>query len=370
MMRILLITRHYPPAVSGGAKRPFLLARELRKLGCEIFVIAPSLPDGEIGVAEPHPHRDPATSSGGKPNLRALARELLLWPDPDIRWTQKAAQTAIDQTPWRPDWVWTTSPPESIHAAGVSLKKHFGAKWMADFRDHWLDRPHRRERATFLRRAGERLIARRWLAQADLVTSVDPFIADELRLLGPVAPQVTPHFSPSDPVAPINLPAEDINVVHTGAISLSDPQARIEEILAPFEQALMRNPALKLHLVGRLTDQEVMLVQASPICHRILMHGVQPLETALGHQHAADALIFVGSGKTRVPPSKITEYLATDAPIIACGDGDWRSDPRVDNKDPSEALIALRQGDKRTPLIRAPSVAEVAAQLLSKIRSV
>ena len=368
-MRVLLITRHYPPAVSGGAKRPFLLAKELRKHGCDIFVVAPSLPQGENGVAEPHPHRDPSTSGGGAQTFRDVAREFLLWPDPDIRWARRAARTAFDQAPWRPDWIWTTSPPESVHAAGVILKRRYGAKWMADFRDHWLDRPHRLEREALHRRVGERLIAQRWLVHADIVTCVDQFIADELRSLGPIDPQITPHFSPSGLATPIDLSAEYINVVHTGAIALSDPHAQLEEMLAPFEQAVMQNPALRLHLVGRLSDREKSLVKASPASRHVVLQDVQPLEVALGFQQAADALIYVGSKKTHVPPSKITEYLATDAPIIACGDGDWRQDERVGNQDPAAALAALRHGDKRKLLIRAPSVADIASKLLLKMQN-
>ncbi|GAM97922.1 TPR/glycosyl transferase domain protein [alpha proteobacterium U9-1i] len=366
-MRLLLITRHYPPAVSGGAKRPFLLAQALRKLGAEVFVIAPSLPEGEPGLAVPHPNRDPSGAPAAAPTLRDVARDWLLWPDPDIRWCLRAADAA-EGAPWKPDWVWTTSPPESIHAAGWRVKQRTGARWLLDFRDHWLTRPHRLQRAAWHRRFGESAIARRWLRQADLVTCVDSSIQAELKALGAGDPRIAPHFAPVGDVAPVTLSADDINVVHTGSIALSDPEARIEDLLSPFEGALARNPALRLHLVGRLSAAERAAIEASPARARIDDHGVQPLETALGFQRAADALTLVGSRKTHVPPSKITEYLAADAPIIACGEGDWRKDPRVNEQSPRAAFAALTKGAKRGPGPRAPRVDEVAAQLYDWMR--
>ena len=372
-MRILLITRHYPPAISGGAKRPFLLAHAMRQQGVEISVVAPSLPDGEPGVAVAHANRDPSTAST-PPRFSPMnvARELLLWPDPDIRWCLRAGRAALANAPWKPDWVWTTSPPESVHAAGAMVKRHTGARWIADFRDHWLERPHRRERLALHRRIGEGTIARGWLAAADLVTCVDSSIAAELKRLGARNPRVAPHFAPTSAPEPVTLPANDINVVHTGSIALSDPLARIGNLIEPFEQALTRNPALHLHLVGRLTEAEVAAVRASPAQARITLHGVQPLARSLGLQHAADALVLVGSSKTHVPPSKITEYLATDAPIIVCGDGAWRNDPRVAGAAPAaEAFAALRKGDRRPPgAPHPPTVDAVAAQLLSWMREV
>lgn len=368
-MRLLLIARHYPPAVSGGARRPYLLARALRARGCAVFVAAPGLPDGEDGRAVPHPHRDPG--GGGAPRARTLrdtARELLLWPDPDIRWSRRAGAAAI-AAGFRPDWVWTTSPPESIHAAGLMVKRATGARWLADFRDHWLDRPHRLERAAPHRRFGERLIARSWLGRADLVTAVDRFVAAELAALGATRVEVLEHFRPPDIAEPVALDPADLHVVHTGSIALSDPEAQIEQILAPFTRALARNPRLRLHFVGRLTDEESARARSGETAGRVALHGVVPFARALGWQRAADALIYVGSPKTRVPPSKIVEYLAASAPIIACGTGSWRSDPRVSSLDPEDALASLVRGAGRDPVAAPPTLDAAADQFLALLQS-
>ena len=372
MIRILLIARHYPPAVSGGARRPFLLAGGLRALGHDVFVVAPSLPDGEPGVAVPHGNRDPATgASAPAGGLRDRLRECLLWPDPDIRWSRRAAAVASSSVPWTPDWVWTTSPPESVHVAGALLRRRFGALWLADFRDHWLDRPHRTARVAWHRRIGEAVIARDVLAQADLVTCVDRFVAAELRGLGARDPQVLAHFQPPDMATEIILPAEDVNVVHSGSIALSDPEADIETLLVPFEEAVVANPGLRLHFVGRLTDAESGRAARSPARDRIVVHGVRPYAESLGFQRAADALALVGSRKTRVPPSKIVEYLATSKPIVACGDGDWLKDERLAGALRPAALSRLGKGGTATRGAMPPTAREAAealAGLLVRVR--
>jgi glycosyltransferase involved in cell wall biosynthesis len=361
-MRILFLARHYPPAVSGGARRPFLLANALRARGCEVFVVAPSLPDGEMGRAVPHPNRDPSTAPAGKPTLRDIARELLLWPDPDIRWSRRVADAARAIPA---DWVITTSPPESLHAAGLAVKRATGARWLADFRDHWLDRPHRTARAATHRRIGERFLARAWLKRADAVTCVDRFIAAELEGYGAHAPVVLPHFMPPEAAEKVSLPEETLNVVHTGSIALSDPAADIHELLAAFAAARALNPRLALHLVGRLTDEETAAARGIA---GVFLHGVQPYAMALGYQRAADALIYLGSSKTRVPPSKIVEYFAAQAPIVAVGSGDWRADPRVDTADPVDVLANLRRGQRRAMDALEPTLNDAAEALFAILR--
>ncbi|GJL95602.1 MAG: hypothetical protein DHS20C05_20070 [Hyphococcus sp.] len=357
--------------MSGGARRPFLLAHALRDAGASVFVVAPSLPDGEDGCAVSHPNRDPSAQiSPRKKNLRDFSRDWLLWPDPDIRWASRAADAAAtayaNYAPGAPDWVLTTSPPESIHAAGRALKQLWPqVKWAADFRDHWLDAPHRRERLTLHRRIGERLIAQRWLTAPDLITSVDKFIADELQTLGASAPHVLSHFAPPDLGLPAAaLPADAINIVHAGSIALSDPLADINDLLKPFSIAAQTNPRLRLHFVGRLTDTEHRAIEESPAATAIDLHGVKPYEEALGFIVGADGLAYIASAKGNVPPSKIIEYLATDKPIIACGEGPWRRDHRVNNADSTDIMKGLHKGDVRQTTIRPPSAKETAERLL------
>lgn len=352
---ILLLTRHYPPAVSGGARRPFLLAQGLRRAGARVYVVAPQLPEGEEGLCVPRPQADPAIDAGPpRFDPRNLARELLLWPDPDIRWSLRAARQALAAPPaWRPDWVLSTSPPESIHVAGRQLARGLGARWAMDFRDHWLVRPHRRERLNPLRRTGERLIAAGLMRDADLVFGVDPEVVAELVRLGARDARVLPHLGPSaetvGAATPTPLAADRLHVVHTGSFSLSDPETRIEELLTLFETARAERPELHLHLAGRLSGREVAAIQAMVPPEAVTLHGVLRLEEALALQRAADALAFVGSSKTHVPPSKVIEYRAVGAPIVAIGSGPWRTPELAPWPEPLSVLRSLGRRSASPP---------------------
>lgn len=360
MKRLLLLTRHYPPAVSGGIRRPYLLAHALRTLGVDVRVIAPSLPTGEPGLAVAHPNRDPSRDAEpARLSLRGIARDVLLWPDPDIRWCQRAADAGIADG-WKPDWVLSTSPPESIHVAGERLARLLGARWAVDFRDLWLEAPHRAERRRLHRQVGERLVARCLLPKADLVLAVDPVVAAEARRLGARDPQVLEHFTSDDPVEPFRYEGGGLNILHAGSIALSDPEARIEDLVSPFEAACATRHDLVLNFAGHLTGTEQARIAASPACDAIRQFGPVPYETARAMMAGADALVLVASAKMHVPPSKITDYLAFDRPVVACGAGPWRADPRLPGEPAADLLKRLARGAGRNTPAR-PSTSRAAA---------
>lgn len=366
-MRILLFTRHYPPAVSGLAPRTSGLARALRAQGADVFVVAPSLPDQEPGLAVPHPNRDPPMSAAPpRRGWRDFARELLLWPDPDIRWCLRAGQRAAKAAPWRPDWVLSFSPCESAHVAALFLARKVGAAWAADFTDLWLENPHRQERNNPWRRFGEGMIARWLTPQATLATSTDDTIAAELRRFGVRNPQVLAHFPVDVDPIPVSLPGDRINVVHTGSFSLSSPENVIDPLLQTLTQALAKNPKLMMHLVGRLTDAEQKQCAAFEPGDAIKIYGPSSLAQARGFQASADALVFACPNKLHVPPSKVVEYLTFDKPIIGIGEGPWRTDPRVSKGDPVAMLASLQKGDPGDPSLPRPlSAMQTARQLLA-----
>jgi glycosyltransferase involved in cell wall biosynthesis len=323
-MRILLLTRHFPPHVSGGARRPFGFVRGLLDAGHEVFTVAPALPDGVPGFALTHAHASPAeTALPKEAQWKPLARELLLWPDPDIRWSRRAGAAALEACPFAPDWIITTSPPESVLAAGRALKRATGARWLHDFRDHWLVHPFRATRRQAWRAAGERALARRWLRDCDGAIAVNEAIAKEIKAYAPHLPiKIIGHFAIAQ-TASVALPAGQINLVHTGSLSLSDPGTRIDDLLGAFRSAFATAPSLHLHLVGRLTDVERAAILQSGLAAAISMHGVQPLDIALAYQAAAHGLVLVGAPDCPHEPGKAAEYRAAEKPIIAIGAPSW-----------------------------------------------
>lgn len=324
-LSILIIARHFPPSVSGGARRPFMWVKGLNDAGVRTFVIAPELPEGVDGSVVQHPNPDPSTRRPGRTTLRDRLRTLLLWPDPDIRWTRRAIRRAREACPFQPDWIFTTSPPESVHVAGRALKRVWPhAKWALDARDHWMVRPFRSERRDFLRKLFEPRLARHILDDCDLLLTVNQRMQDEFHTYCPNAVSlVVPHFAEnSEP--PHRFDSSSINLVHTGSFALSDPDTKISDLLIAFELAVTMNSHLKLHLLGRLRDDEIARVDASTARDAITLHGVVPLAQSLSFQAGADALLVVAAPQAPVPPGKLAEYVAAGRPIIPVGTGPWR----------------------------------------------
>jgi glycosyltransferase involved in cell wall biosynthesis len=350
-MRILLLARHFPPAVSGGARRPYLWAKGLMANGADVFVVAPDIPHEIAGHAVPHPFRDPPTGLPGRKTLRDHARDLLLWPDPDIRWTKRAIAAAKEACPFKPDWILTTSPPESIHAAGKALLAHWPvAKWAIDARDHWLVRPFRKQRLNPIRRAVEQAFARQMLSPAHAIFAVNDLIRDEFAGYAPLAyVESLPHFV-ARPRRPYPFEGPGPHLVHTGSFKMSDPDVSIGPLLTAFEAAASRRPELRLHLAGRLRDDEQAAVTASAARTQILVHGVVPLDTALSMQSGADALIVCAAPAAPVPPGKLNEYRTTGVPIIPVGPGPWRNQIDHDPRGDVDRLISVnRMTERDTP---------------------
>ena len=70
-------------------------------------------------------------------NSREVASKIL-FPDIEVinvPFLYRKVRKVIHE--FSPDIVLTTSPPHSIHLVGLALKKNYGRKWIADFRDPW-----------------------------------------------------------------------------------------------------------------------------------------------------------------------------------------------------------------------------------------
>lgn len=97
-----------------------------------------------------------------------------LHPEPLLSWIYLATKKAVrlyqkDNF----DVVVTSGPPHITHMVGFMLKRFFKAKWVADFRDPWVDCETRGERRGISRRL-DRLWERLVLESADRIISVSP----------------------------------------------------------------------------------------------------------------------------------------------------------------------------------------------------
>src|SRR5207248_4167993 len=215
-VKVLLVTRHFPPGGGGGVQRPLKFATHLPALGIETHVLAPDVPgttpaDAELELpTQAWIHRVRYVGPrGGRPSERlsdkqglapvgtqaALLGRRLLVPDENIPWSTLALPVAIRLVRREGiDVVLTTSPPPSLHLLGAAVKRTTGAAWVADLRDPLTSHPHRRGYESQLARLKEKSVGgvgRLVASQADAIVAASDAIAEEARGLEPKGKVIT-----------------------------------------------------------------------------------------------------------------------------------------------------------------------------------
>lgn len=170
-MRALLITYYWPPAGGSGVQRWLYFTRYLMEMGLEMVIYTPENPeyalvDQNLAAEVPNdleviktkiiePNQILAKIKGSKkqesagflnPNPGFLERQLqfiranYFIPDARQLWVKPSIDFLTDYLVKNPvDVVISSGPPHSMHLIGLALKEKVGLKWIADFRDPWLD---------------------------------------------------------------------------------------------------------------------------------------------------------------------------------------------------------------------------------------
>ena len=160
---ILLVAYYWPPAGGSGVQRWLFFVKHLISMGHKIDVLTVSHPTAspqDDTLLEHIPkqvqvHRmsiwEPgrglykyASGESLKPNLFSKfvrwVRANLFFPDARCLWIGKGSRwIAKFINTQQPDWLITTGPPHSVHMMGYAQRNHPKTRWMADFRDPWVD---------------------------------------------------------------------------------------------------------------------------------------------------------------------------------------------------------------------------------------
>lgn len=328
-MKILLITRFFPPEVTGGARRPSALVKSLREMGHEVYIAAPAGAECDNLIPIPHPSFPVNFNNNSKKNYVQFGnflRKQLLIPDPEIRWALRLVRIVKEQK-FIPDIVISTSPPESLHIAGRLLKNHFKCKWVAEFRDPWIQPPQRKElELNSIRRFIETCLARFIFSNLDGIVAVSETVLNDAISLAPNAKchSIIGHFALPFIGEAQELPKDTFNIVHTGAVTLSNPLSEFIPFLRDFEEFCKIRPEARLYWAGRKSSEELEAINKSTAKEKILLLGNIDLQMARALQMGADALLLLSGDKSHALPGKYSEYVLTGRPIITYGTGDWR----------------------------------------------
>jgi glycosyltransferase involved in cell wall biosynthesis len=372
-LKVLLVTRHFPPGGGGGVQRPLKFATHLPALGIETHVIAPDIAGAVPNEALELPtqawiHRvryvgpraaRPSEELVGKQGVArigtqaALFGRRLLVPDENVPWSTLALPVAIRLVRREGiDVVLTTSPPPSLHLLGAAVKRTTGAAWVADLRDPLTSHPHRRGYESQLARLKEKTtgrVGRLVASQADAIVAVSDAIAEEMRALEPKGKVVTiGNGSDFDDFAGLEHHASDrLRITHAGHFhGKRDPK--------PFLRALADSGLddVVARFAGdfRAADREY--AESLGLGDRIELLGDVSRRRSLELQRDSEALLLLipeSGGRGRgVLTGKIFEYLAAERPILAAVPPDGAAAQLVRDTGagvvvPSDDVDALRE---------------------------
>ncbi|HZT84215.1 MAG TPA: glycosyltransferase [Gaiellaceae bacterium] len=373
-MKLLLVTRHFPPSSGGGVQRPLKFATHLPALGIETHVLAP---DAD-GSAPPGSELELPTRAwihrvryvgprAGRPSERLLATQgvarlgtqaallgrKLLVPDENVPWSTFALPVAIRLVRREGiDVVLTTSPPPSLHLLGAAVKRATGAAWVADLRDPLTSHPHRRGYESQLARVKEKAVGgvgRLVASQADAVVAASDAIAEELRALRPKGRVVTiANGCDFDDFAGLHHhPSDRLRITHAGHFhGKRDPK--------PFLRALAESGLddVVVRFAGdfRAADREY--AESVGLGDRVELLGNVSRRRSLELQRDSDVLLLLipesGGRGHGVLTGKIFEYLAAERPILAAVPADGAAARLVRDTGagvvvPSDDVDALRE---------------------------
>ncbi|MEU1688743.1 glycosyltransferase [Micromonospora sp. NPDC005707] len=360
-LRLLVVSYHFPPAETVGARRPAALAALALREGWDVRVLtaigaeqggeptpvpeervirtapAPKLPKLNRPAAEPHAG-GPARARSGPARARdRITRGLvkagmeLLLPDPQFNWIRPAVRgfhhAAGD---WRPDVILVSGPPFSGFVAAASLARRLGVPWVGDYRDLWsVGNDHWVRSATRL--AVDRKLERRVLRSVATCVTVSEPLAETLRQTFGVDTHVVmngidrrPAPAPAGPTgsgpAGNDLSATTLTLAHTGYVypGRRDPGPLLDAI------ALLGPDAARVHVVFAGDDNGVVrsAVERAGVADSVTVLGQVSPEKSWRIQADADALVLLMWNDPRdvgTMTGKIFDYLYARRPVLLLG---------------------------------------------------
>jgi glycosyltransferase involved in cell wall biosynthesis len=344
-LKVLLVTRHFPPSSGGGVQRPLKFATHLPALGIETHVLTPDVSgsapaDEELELELPTQawiHRVRYVGPrAGRPSEQLVAKQgvarlgtqaallgrKLLVPDENVPWSTFALPVAIRLVRREGiDVVLTTSPPPSLHLLGAAVKRATSASWVADLRDPLTSHPHRRGYESQLAKVKEKAVGgvgRLVASQADAIVSASDAITEEMRALAPKAKVTTiENGCDFDDFAGLeHHPSDRLRITHAGHFhGKRDPK--------PFLRALadsgLEDVVARFAGDFRAADRE--FAESFGLGDRIELLGNVSRRRSLELQRDSEALLLLipeSGGRGRgVLTGKIFEYLAAERPILA-----------------------------------------------------
>jgi len=391
-MRILFVSYYFPPDSAVGAIRPAKVVRALQARGHDVQVIAAmnGSSDGKQAnlhrirpqrnprefylarkkaaqVASASPagpaipwsgHADPAALPAWKRHVFSLLwlpddRQGFIWPA--YRMARQLAQAA----PF--DVVYTTAPPFSVHLVGWMLSMIAGTRWIAEFRDPWLDgvpKPwHVRSAfSDFLDRRLERTCLLRASEVVTVTYSASERIGAKRAMLGRSPPRVM--LNGIDSVTSVRRARSNdaIRAVHVGSLyHCRDPRPLLQALasLSGADERNSRDCVVEFigdaRWYGDISVEEY--ARSLGIGDHVKVRDSVPHSEVEQILADADLLVLLAQQQPAQVPNKLYEYLGQRKPILAFADEEGETAAML-RRAGGHFIVTERNGDQITSIVR------------------
>jgi len=249
-------------------------------------------------------------------------RSQLVSPDARVIWNKyalKAAEEELKSGVYKA--VITTGPPHSTHLVGLKLKKKYGVKWIADFRDPWskiyyLESGNRNKVIKNIDLSLENKV----LKACDVIVTVSKGFSNCLNV--PATKIIPSGFDPDDYLNKEYKRSDCFRIKFVGALTDSRKQEVLNTLSWINEYASAKNMAnIEFTLVGAY---EVLPDKFQQIVPCIKMRNVPFVEHEKVIEECIDSeilllVINLTQNNQGILPFKLFEYIGSKTYILGIG---------------------------------------------------
>lgn len=358
MKNILIITYYWPPAGGAGVQRVLKFAKYLPQFGFRPIILTVPKPDSpvddetllkdipteakvyKISGFEPFSlykkftgkkidEKIPAdilqkSSKSIKEKLASWIRFNVFIPDAKIGWYFRAVKYGLEIIQKeRIDIIFSSGPPHTTALIAKKLAKITRIKWVADFRDPWLEIVYyqqiKRNRITL---AIDKHLEKSVLRQADFVTTV----SEDIKLLllekgAKVVKVIENGFDESDfgfSASERNTKNEYFTIAYTGGMSVDRVPFTFLQILPRFVDEI--SSQIRFVFAGKFCSEFVNEINRLKISYLFEIQNFVTHQESITILQNSDALLLVVNNVQNnlgIVTGKMYEYLAAKKPILA-----------------------------------------------------
>ncbi|MBI5236580.1 MAG: glycosyltransferase [Deltaproteobacteria bacterium] len=272
---------------------------------------------------------EPATRRGW--TLKRVFISLILLPDEHRNWVWRAAFKAIRLLRQRRvDCVMTSSPPHSTHLAGLIIKKLTRARWVADFRDPWLDDVCMKPQAI---RSGLSEAIERWM-ESMVVKNADAVVVNTIPVRRSMAERYpekpdgffahVPNGIDTDKFRELSgLPKYDVfTITYLGTIyQTRSPVPVFKAISELLVEGKLKAADIAVKLIGncKYTDGRptVDVARECGLESIVEVRDFIPQTQALKVMCMSHLLLVLATAQPLAIPAKVYDYIGSGTPILA-----------------------------------------------------